>query len=105
MAKKKINISSKEIAELVVKGMIEKKGLEVVKLNLSKLSNAVCDYFIICHGTSNTHVEAIADSIINDVNKESGNKIDGVTVRIIGTDGTNLKMRTKNGKFQLKLLF
>ncbi|WP_158868323.1 OmpA family protein [Maribellus comscasis] len=35
--------------------------------------------------------------------KESGNKIDGVTVRIIGTDGTNLKMRTKNGKFQLKL--
>ena len=35
--------------------------------------------------------------------KQSGTKIDGVTVRIIGTDGTNLKMRTKNGKFQLKL--
>ena len=35
--------------------------------------------------------------------KESKSKIDGVTVRIIGTDGTNLKMRTQNGKFQLKL--
>lgn len=35
--------------------------------------------------------------------KETGTKIDGVTVRIIGTDGTNLKMRTRNGKFQLKL--
>jgi len=35
--------------------------------------------------------------------KETNSKIDGVTVRIIGTDGTNLKMRTKNGKFQLKL--
>jgi len=36
-------------------------------------------------------------------NKETKSKIDGATVRIIGTDGTNLKMRTKNGKFQLKL--
>ncbi|HKI90047.1 MAG TPA: OmpA family protein, partial [Draconibacterium sp.] len=37
------------------------------------------------------------------IDKETGNKMDGATVRIIGTDGTNLKMRTKNGKFQLKL--
>ncbi len=36
-------------------------------------------------------------------NKETGNKIDGATIRIIGTDGTNLKMRTKDGKFKLKL--
>ena len=35
--------------------------------------------------------------------KETNSSIDGVTVRIIGTDGTNLKMRTQNGKFQLKL--
>jgi len=35
--------------------------------------------------------------------KETGEVMDGVTVRIIGTDGTNLKMRTQNGKFQLKL--
>jgi len=36
-------------------------------------------------------------------NKEDNSKIDGATVRIIGTDGTNLKVRTRNGKFQLKL--
>ena len=35
--------------------------------------------------------------------KETNTVMDGVTVRIIGTDGTNLKMRTQNGKFQLKL--
>ena len=35
--------------------------------------------------------------------KETGNSMDGATVRIIGTDGTNLKMRTRNGRFQLKL--
>ncbi len=36
-------------------------------------------------------------------NKETNSKISGATIRIIGTDGTNLKMRTKNGKFKLKL--
>lgn len=36
-------------------------------------------------------------------NKQTNSKIDGATIRIIGTDGTNLKMRTRNGKFQLKL--
>ncbi len=36
-------------------------------------------------------------------NKETNSKVDGATIRIIGTDGTNLKMRTKNGKFKLKL--
>ncbi len=35
--------------------------------------------------------------------KETGAKIDGATLRIIGTDGTNLKMRAKNGKFRYKL--
>lgn len=35
--------------------------------------------------------------------KENNNKIDGATVRIIGTDGTNIKMRTQNGSFKMKL--
>ncbi len=37
------------------------------------------------------------------IDKETGSRMDGATVRIIGTDGTNLKMRTKNGRFRLKL--
>lgn len=36
-------------------------------------------------------------------NKESNQKIDGAMIRIIGTDGTNLKMRADGGRFQLKL--
>lgn len=35
--------------------------------------------------------------------KENNNHLDGATVRIIGTDGTNLKVRTQNGKFKLRL--
>ncbi len=36
-------------------------------------------------------------------NKETKQRIDGATVRIIGTDGTNLRMRATGGKFQMKL--
>lgn len=35
--------------------------------------------------------------------KENGTHIDGATVRIIGTDGTSLRLRTQNGKFQMTL--
>jgi peptidoglycan-associated lipoprotein len=37
------------------------------------------------------------------LDKESGDKIDGANVRIIGTDGTNLRVRASNGEFQMKL--
>lgn len=36
-------------------------------------------------------------------NKETNQKIDGALIRIIGTDGTNLKMRADGGRFQYKL--
>jgi peptidoglycan-associated lipoprotein len=35
--------------------------------------------------------------------KETRTHIDGATVRVIGTDGTNMKVRTQNGKFKMKL--
>ncbi len=35
--------------------------------------------------------------------KETNQRLDGARIRIIGTDGTNLKMRADNGQFQLKL--
>ena len=35
--------------------------------------------------------------------KETKNHIDGATIRIIGTDGTNMKVRAQNGKFKMKI--
>lgn len=36
-------------------------------------------------------------------NKQTGSKLDGAMVRIIGSDGTNLRIRAQNGNFQVKL--
>jgi ribosome-associated protein len=43
-------------------------------MNLSKLPNAVCNYFIVCHGSSKVQVEAIADSVLKTTMETSGSK-------------------------------
>ena len=47
----------------IIRGIFEKKGHEVVCIDLSQVENAICDYFVICHGDSNTQVNAIAESV------------------------------------------
>jgi len=63
MAKEKRANKSGILADVVIKGILEKKGKDIVSLNLSKLPNAVSNFFIICHGTSKPQVEAIAKSV------------------------------------------
>jgi ribosome-associated protein len=58
----------------VVKGIFEKKGQNVLKVDLRKLDTRITDYFIICHGSSRTQVDTISDSIEDTVRKESGEK-------------------------------
>jgi ribosome-associated protein len=65
------SIDSDKLSELVVKGMQEKKGLDIVVLNLKHIKNAVADYFIICSGNSDTQVDAITDSIEEEIHKSS----------------------------------
>ncbi len=58
----------------IINGIQEKKGKEIVCLHLAKINSTVCDYFVICHGTSNTHVSSIADAIEETVKKHTGVK-------------------------------
>lgn len=56
----------------IIKGIQEKKGSDIVSLNLQVIPDAVADYFIICHANSSTQVKAISDSIEEIVKKELG---------------------------------
>jgi ribosome-associated protein len=51
----------------VVKGMQDKKAQEITVLDLRKVDNAFTDFFVICSGTSDTQIEAIADSVDKEV--------------------------------------
>ncbi len=63
MGKKKRLGEVDKLVETIVAGMQEKKALDIKTLNLKGLENAVCDYFVICHGSSDRQVNAIAKSV------------------------------------------
>jgi ribosome-associated protein len=54
----------------IVEGIRDKKGKNIIQLDLRKLGDAPADFFIICEGDSNTHVKAISDSIYKKVKEE-----------------------------------
>lgn len=54
----------------IIRGIEEVKGQEIEILDLREIENTVCDYFIICNGTSNTQVNAIVNSVQKSVSKE-----------------------------------
>ena len=55
--------TTQDLLNNITEGIFKKKGNDVVSLNLSKLENSICDYFIICHAESTTQVAAIATSV------------------------------------------
>lgn len=63
---------SDKLADVVVRGMQEKKAADIVVLNLKELKNAVADYFIICSASSDTQIDAIARSVEEEVEKLTG---------------------------------
>ena len=63
---------SDTLADVVVRGMQDRKASDIVVLNLKHLQNAVADYFIICSANSDTQLDAIARSVEEEVEKTSG---------------------------------
>ncbi|MEL6305582.1 MAG: ribosome silencing factor [Bacteroidota bacterium] len=61
--------SADELIALILSGIEEVKGVDINLLDLREIENTVCDYFVICNGTSNTHVNAIVSSIQKTVSK------------------------------------
>ena len=73
--KTKIETNTDLLLLSIVEGLHRKKGKDVVSLDLSKIENSVCKHFVICHGDSNTQVDALADSVEDTVQKMTGEKV------------------------------
>ena len=74
MGKTKELKESQILSDVVIKGLQELKGENIVYVDLSVVDNAICENFIICNGTSNTHVNALAGSVEKEVRKTLGEK-------------------------------
>jgi len=69
MIKNKRDKESTYLSEVIVHGIQEKKGNEIVRLDLQNVYASVSDYFVICHAESTTQVRAIAKSVEEEVYK------------------------------------
>ena len=48
---------------LIIKAIKDKKGIKITLINLDKIINSPCCFFIICTANSKTHINAIANNI------------------------------------------
>jgi ribosome-associated protein len=72
--RKKVQEEDKILLDNIIEGILKIKGKKVTSINLGKLENAICQYFVICSGESNTQVSSITDSVINEVKGNTGIK-------------------------------
>jgi ribosome-associated protein len=70
----KNTVSTDVLLTNIIKGIEEVKGNDIEILDLRAIETAVCDYFVICNGTSNTQVNAIVNSVQKTVSKELKDK-------------------------------
>ena len=71
---KKKSDGTEELLDSVIKGIFEKKGQNVLKIDLRKLETRITDYFIICQAPSITQVSSLSDSVEDTVRKITGEK-------------------------------
>ena len=62
------------LLEHIINAINNIKGEEIITLDLRKIESAICKYFVICTGTSNTHVNSIEQNIKKLIRKEIGEK-------------------------------
>ena len=66
--------STKALVNYIIEGIQDKKGHAIVTADLTQITSAPCQYFIICTGNSPQQVEAIAESIGDSARIKGGEK-------------------------------
>lgn len=61
-----------KIFKAIIKAIQDKKGENIISLDLRKIPEAVADFFIICQANSNTQIKAIADFVEEEVKNKCG---------------------------------
>jgi len=62
-------MTAEALSKIIIKGMEEKKASNIILLDLRNIKNSVTDFFVLCSGNSDTQLEAISDSIEEEVLK------------------------------------
>ena len=65
---------AKRLSKVIAGSVSELKAIDIRVLDLENLSSFT-DFFVVCSGTSNRHVQAIADRVLADLKKDGNNAL------------------------------
>lgn len=68
------NISTEKLLEAITEALTDNKARQVTIMNLDGIEAAVCKYFVVCHGTSRTHVASLAQNVATQLNQNLGER-------------------------------
>lgn len=66
-------ITSNQLISDIIRGIEKVKGEDITIMDLRGIENTVCDYFVLCNGSSNTQVSAISGAVQRTVSQSEGN--------------------------------
>ncbi|HMR83188.1 MAG TPA: ribosome silencing factor [Niabella sp.] len=64
-----------KLFKTIIAAIQEKKGENIVSLDLRKIPEAVADFFIVCEATSGPQIKAIADNVVDKVKEICGENV------------------------------
>ncbi len=64
-----------QLKDVVLRSIADKKGKNVICLNMTKVSSSLCDYFVICEGDSSTQVSTIAKAVEQGIKEATGENV------------------------------
>lgn len=65
---------AERLAMIAAEALLDKKGRDVVVLDVGDLTT-LADYFVVCHGTSETQIKALADNVEEEIRKQLSEKV------------------------------
>lgn len=68
-------MNMEKLIETIVTAIQDKKGQNIVSLDLSGFDGAICSHFVVCNADSTAQVSAIADGIEQEVLEKLGEKV------------------------------
>lgn len=82
--KKNKKVINQELLDIVVDLIQDRKGNDIVSLDLRQITDAITDYFVICHCESTTQTRAVADHLEEQMKTKHGIKALHIEGRSLG---------------------
>ncbi len=67
-------LKAEKTVNKIIEALEDSKAHQIVKIDLRKIENCFCSFFIICHGTSSTHIAGLVNHVEEKVRQDVGEK-------------------------------